>query len=140
MSNIKYYYKETTNQILVSGSDSKSGMNALLESIKSSTPIIDANYTSKISSMGVNVSYVVDNGVEHAYLQQGSGVTYNINSFLAESAGGGTPITGLNGSLNGTNAAISVLSSQVGVGAYAISQISILKRLQFTITILNFIH
>ena len=127
MSNIKYYYKETTNQILVSGSDSKSGMNALLESIKSATPIIDANYTSKISSIGVNVSYVVDNGVEHAYLQQGSGVTYNINGFLAESAGGGTPITGLNGSLNGTNAAISVLSSQVGVGAYAISQISILN-------------
>ena len=66
MSNIKYYYKETTNQILVSGSDSKSGMNSLLESIKNASPIIDANYTSKISSLGANVSYVVDNGVEHA--------------------------------------------------------------------------
>ena len=127
MSNIKYYYKETTNQILVSGSDSKSGMNSLLESIKNASPIIDANYTSKISSLGANVSYVVDNGVEHAYIQQGPGVTYNINSFLAESAGGGTPITGLNGSLNGTNAAVSVFASQVGVGAYAISSISILN-------------
>lgn len=126
MSSIKYYYKETTNQIFVSGSNTKSGMNTLIDSIKNTAPLLNPNYTSKITSLGGGVSYVVDNGVEHSYLVPNtSGNTFS--SILVTGAGGGTPITGLNGSLNGTNAAVSVVSTQVGVGAYAITQVSILS-------------
>ena len=59
---IKYYFKEDTNQILVSGSSTKGGMNALLTSSKSPTPNFDPHYTAKISSLGTSVSYVVPSG------------------------------------------------------------------------------
>ena len=57
---IKYYFKEDTNQILVSGSDNKADMNALLTSSKSPNPDFDPEYTAKISSLGAGISYVVD--------------------------------------------------------------------------------
>jgi len=47
---IKYYFKETTNQVLVSGSSTTSGMNTLLTSPKNS-PIVNSNTTAKISSL-----------------------------------------------------------------------------------------
>lgn len=126
MSSIKYYYKETTNQIFVSGSSTKSGMNTLIDSIKDSTPILNANYTSKISSLGAGVSYVVDNGVEHRYLVP-STAGINYSSITVTNAGGGTPITGLNGSLNGTNAALTVVSTEVTTGVFAVTQVTILS-------------
>jgi hypothetical protein len=126
MSSIKYYYKETTNQIFVSGSSTKSGMNTLIDSIKDTTPILNANYTSKISSLGAGVSYVVDNGVEHRYLVPSStGINYS--SIAVTNAAGGTPITNLNGSLNGTNAALTVVSTEVTTGVFAVTQVSILS-------------
>ena len=57
---IKYYFKEDTNQILVSGSDNKADMNALLTSSKSPNPDFDPEYTAKISSLGAGISYIVD--------------------------------------------------------------------------------
>ena len=42
---IQYYLKETTNQILVSGS---SPINAQLNAVKNPTPIFNSNLTSKI--------------------------------------------------------------------------------------------
>jgi len=126
MSSIKYYYKETTNQVFVSGSDSTSGMNALLETIKDPAPILNANYTSKITSIGANVSYVVDNGVEHRYLVPSNG-GINFGSITVTGAGGGTPITGLDGSISGSNAAMSVVSTEVSSGVYQITQVSILS-------------
>ncbi len=64
MSNdlIKYYFKESTNQILVSGSSTKDGMNALLTSSKNPIAVSNNNLTAKISSLGVDTSYVVQNG------------------------------------------------------------------------------
>ena len=58
---IEYYFKETTNQVLVSGSSTTSGMNTLLTSPKNS-PIVNSNTTAKISSLGANLTYVVQNG------------------------------------------------------------------------------
>ena len=58
---IKYYFKEDTNQILVSGSSTKDGMNILLNSTKNPSPIFDDFTTTKISSLGANVSYVIEN-------------------------------------------------------------------------------
>ena len=97
---IKYYFKETTNQILVSGSSTKDGMNALLTSSKSPNTIFNNNLTAKISSLGVNTSYVVQNGpddtteipigdnqelwVYRGYNQDGGtdGDTYRYNPYL----------------------------------------------------------
>jgi hypothetical protein len=70
---IQYYFKETTNQILVSGS---SPINTQLESIKDPTTVFDQNYTAKISSLGANMSYVVQNGVEFTNLILNNNLTY----------------------------------------------------------------
>ena len=65
---IQYYYKEDTNQILVSGSATVSDpltvdkMNTLLNASKNPETTFDSEFTSKISSLGANVSYVVQNG------------------------------------------------------------------------------
>ena len=58
---VKYYFNEDTNQILVSGSSTKSGMNTLLTSPKNS-PIVNGNTTAKISSLGANLTYTIQNG------------------------------------------------------------------------------
>ena len=62
MSNIQYYLNEEKNMILVSGSSTKAGMNALLTSSKDPNATFDPNLTAKISSLGMNTSYVVQNG------------------------------------------------------------------------------
>ena len=62
MPTIQYYLKEDNNQILVSGSTTRDGMNALLTSSKNNTAVFDPNLTSKISSLGMNTSYIVQNG------------------------------------------------------------------------------
>ena len=101
MSNpiIKYYYKEDTNQILVSGSDDKDVLNSYLTSSKNASTIFNPNLTAKISSLGLNSSYVVQNGddtttipiadnqelwVYRGYNQDGGtdGDTYRYNPFL----------------------------------------------------------
>ena len=61
MATIQYYLKEETNTILVSGSSTRGGMNALLTSSKNAEAVVDPNLTSKISSLGMNTSYVVQN-------------------------------------------------------------------------------
>ena len=60
---IEYYFKETTNQVFVSGSSTKSGMNTLITSPKNN-PTVDNNTTAKISSLGTNLTYLVQNGVD----------------------------------------------------------------------------
>ena len=62
MPTIQYYLKEDNNQILVSGSTTRDGMNALLTSSKNNTAVFDPNLTSKITSLGMNTSYIVQNG------------------------------------------------------------------------------
>ena len=61
MPTIQYYLKEDNNQILVSGSTTRDGMNALLTSSKNNAAVFDPNLTSKISTLGMNTSYVVQN-------------------------------------------------------------------------------
>jgi len=67
---IKYYFKEDTNQILVSGSDNRDGMNVLLNSIKNANTIntgpATANNTVRLSSLGENTQWVVDNDGQEA--------------------------------------------------------------------------
>jgi hypothetical protein len=59
---VKYYLTEDTNQILVSGSATRDGMNALLTSSKAPLTLFNANTTAKIVSLGTAVSYQVQNG------------------------------------------------------------------------------
>ena len=61
MATIQYYLKEETNTILVSGSSTRDGMNALLTSSKNAEAVFDPNLTAKISSLGMNTSYIVQN-------------------------------------------------------------------------------
>jgi len=99
MSNIQYYLNEEKNMILVSGSSTKAGMNALLTSSKDPSATFDPNLTAKISSLGMNTTYVVQNGndntsfnindnqelwVYRGYNQQGGtdGETYRYNPHL----------------------------------------------------------
>lgn len=67
---IKYYFKEDTNQILVSGSDNKSGMNVLLNSAKDENTIFtglpNGNNTVLLSSLGQNSTYVIQNNGQEA--------------------------------------------------------------------------
>ena len=116
MANIQYYLNEEDNIILVSGSDTRSGMNALLTSSKNPNTNFDPNLTSKISSLGMNASYIVQNGndtteipidgnqelwVYRGYNQEGGtdGLTYRYNphlhrpykAYILTETGSGTP-------------------------------------------------
>ena len=96
---IQYYLKETTNQILVSGS---SPINDQLNAIKDPITVANNNFTSKISSLGTNISYVVQNGVEFTNLILNQLLPYTQPTTSATLS---TNVT-KNGSINGTGAII----------------------------------
>ena len=116
MADIRYYIREVDETILVSGSSTKAGMNALLTSSKQPSAEFDPNLTAKISSLGMNTSYVVQNGndttsipiadnqelwVYRGYNQDGGtdGATYRYNphlhrpykAYILTETGSGTP-------------------------------------------------
>ena len=115
---IQYYLKETTNQILVSGS---SPINDQLNAIKDPTTVANNNFTSKISSLGTNISYVVQNGVEFTNLILNQLLPYTQPTTSATLS---TNVT-KNGSINGTGAIIQLkavgttisLARVVGIGS-----------------------
>ena len=94
---IQYYLKETTNQILVSGS---SPINTQLNAVKDPTVIYNSNLTSKISSLGSNISYVVQNGTEFTNLILNQNLSYVQPTTSATNIANITK----NGSINGTGA------------------------------------
>ena len=49
---IQYYFKEDTNQILVSGSDTVANTNAFIIADKDPNPSFNSNLTSKIANYG----------------------------------------------------------------------------------------
>ena len=100
---IQYYLKETTNQILVSGS---SPINAQLNAVKNPTPIFNSNLTSKISSLGANISYVVQNGVEFTNLVLNQNLTFPTSTTNAST----TATITKNGSINGVGADLFIKS------------------------------
>tara|TARA_B110000238_G_scaffold91958_2_gene100676 strand:+ start:1479 stop:6065 length:4587 start_codon:yes stop_codon:yes gene_type:complete len=100
---IQYYLKETTNQILVSGS---SPINAQLNAVKNPTPIFNSNLTSKISSLGANISYVVQNGVEFTNLILNQNLTFPTSTTNAST----TATITKNGSINGVGADLFIKS------------------------------
>ena len=103
---IQYYLKETTNQILVSGSDTSSGMNIKLTAVKDPTVIFNSNLTSKISSLGANISYVVQNGTEFTNLILNQNLTFPTSTTNAST----TATITKNGSINGVGADLFIKS------------------------------
>ena len=97
---IRYFLKETTNQILVSGSSNNLDMNFKLNAIKDPVTVADNNYTSKILSLGTDISYVVQNGIEFTNLIPNQSLSYTqptTNAF-------NTAFITKNGSINGVGA------------------------------------
>ena len=64
MAEVKYFLNEMKNQILVSGSSTKAGMNALITSSKNPNTVFDQTLTAKVSSLGLSTTYVVQNGTD----------------------------------------------------------------------------
>ncbi len=95
---IRYFLKETTNQILVSGSSNNLDMNLKLNSIKDPTTVANSNYNSKISALGGNVSYIVQNGVEFTNLILNQSLPFTSPTTSATN----TATITKNGSENGT--------------------------------------
>lgn len=101
---IQYYLKETTNQILVSGS---SPINDQLNAIKDPVTVANSNYTTKISALGDNISYVVQNGEEFTNLILNNPLQYNPPTTTVNN----TAFITRNGSLNGVGAEFKLKST-----------------------------
>jgi len=97
---IQYYLKETTNQILVSGSSNATDMNIKLNAIKDPVTVANSNYTTKISALGDNISYVVQNGEEFTNLILNNTLQYSPPTTTVNN----TAFITKNGSLNGVGA------------------------------------
>ena len=158
--NIKYYFKEDTNQILVSGSDNKVDMNTLINTPKQPTPPEGGVFLSKISALGMNSSYVVQNGTDTTQIpiradqelwvyrgfnnnEGGDGATYRYNphlhrpykAYILTETGSGIPAFpwGPTGSLINTNADNGTVG-QIIPSSYFVRQLSIVGNTNATIT------
>ena len=149
MADVQYYLSEDKNQILVSGSSTKDGMNALLTSSKLPSPEFDPNLTAKISALGMNTTYVVQNGndttsipiadnqelwVYRGYNQVGGdGPTYRYNpilhrpykAYILTETGSGTPSSPYLPTGSAPNTGISSQTGAVIAGKYLYKQLSI---------------
>ena len=135
---LKYFYKEDKNLVLVSSSATESsGLNALLTSSKTNVSF-NTNFVSKLSSLGVNSSYLTPDGFnipigddQELYVYRGYSTgdgdnnNYKYNPFLhrpyklyfltstGSLAEGGIPIEGYR--ILNSNRSQSISSSDLGV-------------------------
>ena len=122
---IKYYFKEDTNQILVSGSDTVAKTNAILELVKNPTTQANSFYNTKIVNFGVDTSYMVQNGAEFTTLIQGN-VINSFSTVYVDNSITTSPIQ-ITGNINGIGPASVILAStQVG-NTYRILQITVVQ-------------
>lgn len=110
---IQYYFKEDTNQILVSGSDSVANTNALITSSKNPITQGSTFYNSKIVNSGTDTSYMVKNGPEFTSLINGQSLNI-FNSVVVDNLAVTSPIQ-VTGNQNGTGASVTLESQYVGV-------------------------
>ena len=123
---IAYYFKETTNQILVSGSDTVDKTNALITSSKNPIAEYGTNYTSKVANYGFDTVYVVQNGPEFSSLIPGQELN-NFTSVYVSNQITTSPINVV-GNINGTGASVTLESSAVSgqAQAYQILNITVI--------------
>jgi hypothetical protein len=120
---IKYYFKEDTNQILVSGSDTVAKTNAILQLIKDPITQAGSFYNTKIVNYGVDTSYMVQNGPEFVSLI----LDQSISTFTAvnvDNANTGTAPIAVTGNISGTNGKVVLISSAVG-GTFRITGVTV---------------
>jgi len=110
---IQYYFKEDTNQILVSGSDTVAKTNALITSSKNPITQGSTFYNSKIVNYGTDTSYMVKNGPEFTSLINGQSLNI-FNSVVVDNLAATSPIQ-VTGNQNGTGASVTLESQYVGV-------------------------
>lgn len=116
---IRYYLKETTNQILVSGSSNNLDMNFKLNAIKDPVTVANNNYTSKISSLGTNISYVVQNGIEFTNLIPNQSLPFTQPTTSAFN----TVFITKNGSINGVGAEFKIRSLGATISSIQVTDI-----------------
>ena len=122
---IKYYFKEDTNQILVSGSDTVAKTNAILELVKD--PVTQANsfYDTKIVNYGVDATYVVQNGPEFVSLIENQAIS-NFSSVSVDNQLQSFPSIPVTGNINGTGATLTIKSTpSLNVGVYDITLVRV---------------
>jgi len=120
---IRYYFKEDTNQILVSGSDTVAKTNAMITSSKNPITVAPSFYNTKIVNFGVDTSYMVQNGAEFTTLIQGN-VINSFTSVYVDTQISTSPIQ-ITGNINGIGpASVTLSSTQVG-NTYQILQITV---------------
>ena len=126
---IKYYFKEDTNQILISGSDTVAKTNALITSSKDPITQGSTFYNSKIVNYGTDTSYMVKNGPEFTSLNY-TQVLNNFTSVYVDNQIGTSP-TNITGDKFGTGATVTLTSSPVtlpgGVSTFQILQIFVVN-------------
>ena len=108
---LKYYFKEDTNQILVSGSDTVASTNAMITSSKNPITQGSTFYNSKIVNFGVDTSYMVENGPEFTSLNY-TQVLNNFTSVYVDNQIGTSP-TNITGDKFGTGATVTLTASPV---------------------------
>jgi|FLOH01.1.fsa_nt_gi hypothetical protein len=122
---IKYYFKEDTNQILVSGSDNVANTNALITSSKNPITIAPSFYNTKIVNFGVDTSYMVQNGAEFTSLIGGN-VINSFSSVYVDNIITTSPIQ-VTGNISGIGpSSITLASTPVG-NTYQILQITVVQ-------------
>ena len=122
---IKYYFKEDTNQILVSGSDTVAKTNAILELVKD--PVTQANsfYDTKIVNYGVDATYVVQNGPEFVSLIENQAIS-NFSSVSVDNQLQSSPSIPVTGNINGTGATLTIKSTpSLNLGVYDITLVRV---------------
>lgn len=122
---IKYYFKEDTNQILVSGSDTVAKTNAMITSSKNPITVAPSVYNTKIVNFGVDTSYMVQNGAEFTTLIQGN-VINSFTGVYVDNQTSTSPIQ-ITGNINGTGPASLTLASTPVGNTYQILQITVVQ-------------
>jgi hypothetical protein len=122
---IKYYFKEDTNQILVSGSDTVAKTNAMITSSKNPITFAPSVYNTKIVNFGVDTSYMVQNGAEFTTLIQGN-VINSFTGVYVDNQTSTSPIQ-ITGNINGIGPASLTLASTPVGNTYQILQITVVQ-------------
>ena len=122
---IQYYFKEDTNQILVSGSVNKEGMNDMIVADKNPNTLYNPNLSSKIVNYGNEITYYVQNGPD---LYSLGGLQTNFSEVWSSTQQTSSPIN-VTGNITGVNASVTVRTGPVGGGpqAYRVNKVNTIE-------------
>jgi hypothetical protein len=122
---IQYYFKEDTNQILVSGSDTVANTNAFIIADKNPNTVFNSNLSSKIVNYGTEITYYTQNGPD---LYSLGGLLTNFSEVWSSTQQTSAPINVI-GDITGVNASVTVRTGPVGGGpqAYRVNKVNTIE-------------